>query len=112
MSNLRKEKSQSLRIFLAHSSADKKAVRELYRKLRDEGFQPWLDEEDLLPGVLWEREINKAVRDTDVILVCLSQASQNKRGYLHKEIRYALDAADEQPEGAVFLIPLRLDECE
>ena len=28
-----------------------------------------------------------------------------------KEIKYALDVADEQPEGTIFIIPLRLEEC-
>jgi len=35
-----------------------------------------------------------------------------KSGYVQKEIRYALDVADEKPENAIFLIPCRLEECE
>jgi hypothetical protein len=35
-----------------------------------------------------------------------------KAGFIQKEIRYALDVADEQPEGTSFLIPLRFEECE
>ncbi|MBK8784742.1 MAG: hypothetical protein IPO22_23775 [Anaerolineales bacterium] len=35
-----------------------------------------------------------------------------KRGYVNKEIRRALDVADEKPEGTIYVIPLRLDECE
>jgi hypothetical protein len=31
---------------------------------------------------------------------------------VHKELRVALNAADERPPGAIFLIPARLDECE
>jgi TIR domain len=37
--------------FLCHASDDKAHVREVYHRLRTgEGFEPWLDEEDLLPG--------------------------------------------------------------
>ena len=39
-----------LRVFLCHGQEDKATVRELSRMLKDDGFQPWLDEEDLLPG--------------------------------------------------------------
>ena len=39
-----------LRVFLCHASADKQAVRELYRLLLQDGCEPWLDEEELLPG--------------------------------------------------------------
>ncbi len=35
---------KSDRIFLGHASEDKDAVRELYRKLQEKGFHPWLDD--------------------------------------------------------------------
>lgn len=101
-----------LRIFLCHASNDKPTVRELYRRLRVDGFEPWLDEEDIFPGQKWQIEIPKAVRKSDVVLVCLSQHSISKAGYVQKEIKFALDVADEQPEGTIFLIPLRLEACE
>jgi len=102
-----------LRVFLCHSSGDKPAVRELYRRLEAEkGIQPWLDEEDLLPGQDWEREIRKAVAASDTVIVCISERAASKAGFLQKEIKYALDQADQQPPGTIFLIPLRLEECE
>lgn len=101
-----------LRVFLCHASDDKPAVRTLYAKLRDAGVQPWLDEEDLLPGQKWKVEIPKAIRASDVILVCLSQRSVKKDGYIKREIEFALDIADKLPEDAIFIIPLRLEECD
>ena len=101
-----------LRVFLCHSSGDKPAVRELYRTLKRDGFDPWLDEEKLLPGQKWEREITRAVRESDIVVSCLSNASITKTGYLQKELKFALDVADEQPEGNIFIIPARLEECE
>jgi hypothetical protein len=44
------EPQHGLRIFLCYSSGDKPAVRELYRRLRADGFEPWLDGVNLLPG--------------------------------------------------------------
>ena len=67
-------------IFLCHSSADKPAVRELYRRLVADGFAPWLDEEDIPPGANWELAIRNAVRAADFIVVCLS------RGLNHDEL--------------------------
>ncbi len=107
MANVRK-----LRVFLCHASQDKPAVRELYKKLAAEPWiQPWLDEEELLPGQDFDLEIYKAARETDAIIICLSKVSVVKEGYVNKEIRRALDAADEKPEGAIYIIPLRLDDC-
>jgi hypothetical protein len=45
------------------------------------------------------------------VIVFLSKSSTTKRGYVQKEIKAALDIADEQPEGSIFVIPARLDDC-
>jgi formylglycine-generating enzyme required for sulfatase activity len=103
--------SRSLRVFLCHASDDKPAVGELYRRLQADGFDPWLDEANLLPGQNWPIEIPKAVRNSHVVIVCLSRHAIAKPGYIQKEIKFALDVADEQPEDTIFLIPLKLEEC-
>ncbi len=63
-------------------------------------------------GQDWELEITRAIRESHVIIVCLSQKSVSKTGFVQKEIRFAMDRALEQPEGAIFLIPLKLSPCE
>jgi sulfatase modifying factor 1 len=102
--------ARPLSVFLCHSSQDKAFVRALYRKLKRDGVAPWLDEEDLIPGQDWDREIRRAVRASDLILVCLSKSSVSKAGYVQKEIRFVLDFAAEQPEGSIVLIPARIEE--
>ncbi|MGC2694948.1 MAG: toll/interleukin-1 receptor domain-containing protein, partial [Candidatus Angelobacter sp.] len=102
---------ERLRVFLCHSSADKLSVRTLYKRLKNDGFAPWLDKEELLPGQNWREEIPRAVRSSHVVIVCLSKEFQ-KAGYRQKEVLLALDVADEQPEGTIFLIPLKLEECD
>jgi formylglycine-generating enzyme required for sulfatase activity len=104
--------NRKLKVFLCHSKDDKPKVRELYRRLVADGFDAWLDEEKLMPGQDWDLEIRKAVRESDVVVVCLSNSSTTKAGYVQKEIRFALDVADEQPEGGVFIIPAKLEECQ
>src|SRR5215831_948307 len=101
-----------LRVFLCHSSGDKEFVRDLYRRLRIDGFKPWLDEKDLIPGQEWQEEIPAAVRASEVVVVCLSRASITKEGYLQREIREALNVADEKLEGTIFIIPVRMEEVE
>ncbi len=101
-----------LKVFLCHASADKPKVRELYRYLKRRGLQPWLDAEDLLPGQAWQVEIPQAIETSDAIIICLSKGSVDKEGYVQKEIKFALDKALEMPEGRIFLIPARLEECD
>ena len=38
-------------------------------------------------------------------------ASISKEGYVQKEVRSALDVADEKPEGTIFIVPVRLESC-
>jgi hypothetical protein len=54
-------------------------VREVYQRLKAEGFEPWLDEEALLPGQLWNQEIRRVLRNSDFILIFFSQNSVLKR---------------------------------
>jgi hypothetical protein len=105
--------TRKLHVFLCHSSQDKPIVRELYQRLLTEGWiDPWLDEEKLLPGMDWDLEIEKAVESADAVIVCLSNNSITKEGYVQRELKFALDIALEKPEGTVFVIPLRIDSCE
>ncbi len=104
---------RKLRVFLCHASQDKPVVRELYQRLLAEGWiDPWLDEEKLLPGQDWDLEIEKAVEATDAVVVLLSNNSITRDGYIQKELRLVLDVALYKPEESIFIIPLRLEECQ
>ena len=97
-----------LKVFLCHASGDKPPVRELYKRLVAEGVDAWLDQEKLLPGQDWRLEIPRAVQEADVVVICLSKKSITKEGYVQKEIKFALDIAEEKPEGTIFLIPAQI----
>ncbi len=102
-----------LKVFLCHSSSDKPIVRELYRQLSAEGWMDvWLDEEELYPGQDWNLEIEKAVRVTHTVIACVTQNSATKEGYIQRELRLVLDVALNMPDGTIFVIPLKLEECE
>jgi formylglycine-generating enzyme required for sulfatase activity len=105
------ESKRPLKVFLCHAHSDKNAVRDLYLRLVKDGVDAWLDKEKLLPGQDWEREIRRAVREADIVVVCLSNQF-NQAGFRQKEVRLALDTAMEKPEGEIFIIPARLEECE
>jgi hypothetical protein len=105
------ETAPTLRAFLCHASEDRSAVRDLYRRLTDDRISVWLDEQNLLPGQSWPDEIAKAIRQSDVFLACMSTRSVVKRGFVQRELRLALDVAEEMPPGTIFIVPTRLDEC-
>ena len=101
-----------VKVFICHATEDKPRVRDLCRQLRDDGFAPWLDESDLLPGQDWKHEITRTLTEADAIIVCLTKAAVQKRGFVQTEIRMALEVASEIPDGQVFVIPTKLEPCE
>jgi serine/threonine protein kinase len=49
-------------VFLCHNRRDKPAVKEIGRSLRARGILPWLDEEQLRPGLPWQRALEKQIK--------------------------------------------------
>ncbi len=107
------DENRRLRVFLCHSSDDKSIVRNVYKLLSSEKWiDPWLDEKSLTPGQDWKFEIENAINETDVVIVFLSRNSVSKEGFVQKEIKNVLDKFDEKPVGTIFIIPIRVEECE
>ncbi len=78
----------------------------------DEGFQPWMDDKNILPGEEWDELIQKEIKDAGFFLPCLSKKSINKRGYFQKEINIALDLKKEKLQDDIYIIPVRFDDCQ
>ncbi len=106
------ENKRALSVFLCHASEDKPTVRKLYKHLFDVGVDAWLDEEKILPGQDWNKEILKALQNADAIIICLSKKSVAKEGYVQREIKEAIKKAEEKPFGTIFVIPVKLDDCD
>ena len=102
---------RKLSIFISYASEDKLQVRELVKRLSSDGFVPWFDENNLLPGQDWKLEIENAVEKADVVIVCLSNSSVTKKGFVQSEIKKVIRVAEEYPEGAIYIIPVRLENC-
>jgi len=100
-----------LRIFLSYAHEDRNIVMSIYKRLEKEGFKPWMDVENLHSGEEWTSAIEKAIRNSDVLIIFMSSHSINRRGSLQNEIRQSLSVAEEQKFlGEIFVIPVKLDE--
>jgi tetratricopeptide (TPR) repeat protein len=98
-------------IFLSYAREDEQQVLNLYSAIQDAGFEPWMDQENILPGQDFELEIRQAIQTASLFIACLSEASVKKRGMVQKEYKLALDVLREFPEHAVYFIPIRFDNC-
>ena len=98
--------------FLSHGSENKVEVTALYEALGARGIEPWLDKKNLRAGQDWMREIREVMRDSTVVVICLSRAALARRGVFQQEIKIALEEAERQPLGAAYIIPVRLEDCD
>jgi hypothetical protein len=103
--------TKRLKVFLCHASTDKLKVKEYYKRLMADKVDAWLDSENLIPGQIWDSEIQSAIRSSHVFIVFLTKNSVSKEGYIQKEIRTALDCAEEKLENSIYIIPALLEEC-
>nr|WP_221373778.1 toll/interleukin-1 receptor domain-containing protein [Actinoplanes polyasparticus] len=81
-------------VFMAHNSADKPAVLDLCRRLRDRGLKPWIDVEQIPPGRWFSDVIQSAVLKSDAAAVCIGPASVGRWQAL--EIRTFLEQCVER----------------
>ena len=98
-------------VFLTYAHSDKKAVHNLYDYLTENHLRVWLDEKELLPGQNWQYEIRQAILRSDIVIVCLSRQFNKQGGFRHDELKIVLEKASSIPEGEIFIIPVRLEEC-
>jgi predicted aspartyl protease len=105
-------KDQNEFIFLSYAREDQEIAEKLYRDLTAAGLEIWFDKESLLPGQKWKIEVKKAIKKCRFFIGLLSSNSVSKRGYVQKEIVYALDELDEFPQSEIFIIPVRVDDCK
>lgn len=63
-------------VFLCHNSRDKSEIRALAGKLRDRGLQPWLDEEQLRPGIPWQPALEDQIAGIKSAAVCVGPNGQ------------------------------------
>jgi flagellar biosynthesis GTPase FlhF len=113
MGNMTDTPQRPLKVFLCHTHVDRDAVSELYQRLKGESWiDPWLDVARILPGQHWTSVIRKSLADADSIIILISNNSINREGFVQREMNYAWDLSLEKPRSVIYLIPLRLEDCE
>jgi TIR domain len=109
--NFPKISTSAPKAFLSYAREDVVSARKLFNDLGKAGVSVWFDKVSLLPGQRWKSAIRRGIRDSRFFVALLSSNSVNKRGYVQKELKDALEVLDEYPESAIFLIPVRLEDC-
>ena len=77
------------KVFLSHATPDKPAVKEIARRLKAEGIEPWLDEWNLIPGDAWQPAIEEALRQCATCAVFVGPGGFG--GWQNEEMRAAIN---------------------
>jgi hypothetical protein len=101
-----------MRIFLSYARPDEERVREIHTLLANAGWLPWMDTQNIVGGMDWERQIQEQIRQADLFFLFASPQSVARRGILQREIRTALHQAQEFLPADIFIVPLLLEDCE
>lgn len=97
-------------VFISYTSGDRDRVEPIADALMASGIDAWMDVKRLKAGQNWDFEIRRALDKAEVIVVFISEKSVTKRGYVQREIRLALEKAEEKLVNDIYLIPVLLDE--
>jgi len=103
--------SDQVNVFICYAKEDRKIARRLYDALKKAGVSPWMDEVDIRPGQNWKNEIHSAIKRSSYFLALISSNSVLKKGFVQKELKMALEILDEMPPSEIFILPIRLDDC-
>jgi TIR domain-containing protein len=99
-------------VFISYCHDNASEVARLREDLMKAGETIWWDR-DIKPGQDWKFAIRQAIKQSYAILLCLSEESQRRTvSGIYPEALDAIAAYREYSPGSIFLIPVRLSDCE
>ena len=99
-------------VFLSYCHENTNEVAALRQDLITAGEAIWWAP-DIMPGSDWQQEIRQAMEHSYAVVLCLSIETQDRiRSGIYPEIRDAIAAYREYVPGSIFLLPVRLSDCE
>lgn len=100
------------KVYLACTKSNYTATKSLYKRLLKDGFSPWLDDEDILPGQDLQRAKEKALRMADITLVILTSIAVADKIFVQQEISNVIKLLKRRGRKRTVLIPVRLEDCQ
>jgi hypothetical protein len=101
---------KSKRIFIIYSHKDKETALGLANDLKDKGYNPWIDELEIVPGQNWSKAILQAIEQSAVAIFLCSKNTENSTGFLEKEMKFAMEVMRADRESHSPIIPIYIEE--
>jgi hypothetical protein len=97
-------------VFLSYNEIDQDVVDELARRLVKQGIQPWLDTWNLIPGDLWQEEVEEALRSCDSCAVLIGPTGIGP--WQNAQMRAAIERRIREGNQQYRVIPVLLPGAE
>ncbi|MEO8304928.1 MAG: toll/interleukin-1 receptor domain-containing protein [Betaproteobacteria bacterium] len=98
-------------VFISYAREDLPAVQKLKAGLDAAGIKTWFDLERLEGGDDYDRKIQRNVARCSYFIPIVSANTERRlEGYFRREWSYAIDRARNIAEGALFVMPVTIDD--
>lgn len=98
-------------IFISYAREDLPSVKELKAGLDAAGLTTWFDMDRLEGGDDYDRKIRQNINRCAFFIPIISRAIQRRvEGYFRREWNYAVERTKGMAEGAVFILPIVIDD--
>jgi hypothetical protein len=98
-------------VFISYAREDLPAVQKLKAGLDAAGIKTWFDMERLESGDDYDRKIRGNIARCSFFLPVVSATTQRRHeGYFHREWNHAVDRTRGMADGAVFILPICIDD--
>jgi TIR domain/SIR2-like domain len=100
-------------VFISYAREDLAAVQKLKAGLDAAGVKTWFDVERLESGDDYDRKIQRNISRCSYFIPIVSAATERRlEGYFRREWSYAIDRSRNMAEGALFILPVCVDDTD
>lgn len=100
-------------VFISYAREDLPAVQQIKAGLEAAGITTWFDIDRLEVGDDYDRKIQRNIARCSYFIPVISSNTEGRlEGYFRREWSYALDRARNMADGALFVLPVSLQELD
>jgi hypothetical protein len=100
-------------VFISYARDDMNAVQRIKAGLEAAGVTTWFDIDRLDAGDDYDRKIQRNIARCSFFIAVISATTDSRHeGYFRREWSYAIDRARNMADGALFILPVTIDDTD
>ncbi len=100
-------------VFISYAREDLAAVQRIKEGLEAAGVTTWFDMDRLEAGDDYDRKISRNIARCSYFIAVISATTQARHeAYFRREWSYAIDRARNMADGALFILPVTIDDTQ